>query len=148
MAKTDFQFAHPLRVRFAEVDAHGQVFNSHYLTYFDSAITDYMRAFQGTELDPIKPADTAFFVARTVVEYKAPIGFDETIEVHVRIARLGRSSVVFRLEIHPQAEDRLLAAGEVVWVHVDSRSRQAVPLPATWRQRVIAREGEQVVLPL
>ena len=43
MKKTNFFFTHILRIRYAEVDAQGIVFNSHYLTYFDCAITEYYR---------------------------------------------------------------------------------------------------------
>ena len=40
----DFRFVHRLRVRWAEVDAQKVVFNGHYLTYLDVAISDYWRA--------------------------------------------------------------------------------------------------------
>lgn len=40
MAREDFSFFHPLRVRWAEVDMQGIVFNGHYLTYFDVAFTE------------------------------------------------------------------------------------------------------------
>ena len=43
MKKKDFCFTHTFRVRYAEVDAQGIVFNAHYLTYFDCAITEYYR---------------------------------------------------------------------------------------------------------
>ena len=39
-----FSFFHPLRVRWAEVDPQSIVFNGHYLTYADVAITEYFRA--------------------------------------------------------------------------------------------------------
>ena len=44
MAYTEFTFFHPLRVRWAEVDMQSVVFNGHYLTYFDVAITEYWRS--------------------------------------------------------------------------------------------------------
>ncbi len=37
--KTDYKFIYTFRVRYAEVDAQGIVFNAHYLTYFDCLIT-------------------------------------------------------------------------------------------------------------
>ena len=43
MKRKIYKFFHTLRVRYAEVDAQGIVFNSHYLTYFDCAITEYYR---------------------------------------------------------------------------------------------------------
>ena len=44
MARSDFNFAWPFRVRYSEVDGQKIVFNAHYLTYFDTAITEYFRA--------------------------------------------------------------------------------------------------------
>ena len=44
MSRSDFSFFHPLRVRWAEADMQGIVFNGHYLTYFDVAFTEYFRA--------------------------------------------------------------------------------------------------------
>ena len=40
-------FTHRLRVRYAECDVQGVVFNSHYLAYFDIAITELWRAALG-----------------------------------------------------------------------------------------------------
>ena len=37
-------FTHSLRVRYAEVDSQGIVFNANYLNYLDVAITEYFRA--------------------------------------------------------------------------------------------------------
>ena len=34
----------PFRVRYSEIDGQGVVFNAHYLTYFDTTITEYFRA--------------------------------------------------------------------------------------------------------
>ncbi len=44
MARQEFRFVYRLRVRWAEVDRQGIVFNGHYLTYFDVGITEYYRA--------------------------------------------------------------------------------------------------------
>jgi acyl-CoA thioester hydrolase len=44
MSRERFWFFYPLRVRYAEVDCHGVVFNANYLMYFDSTITEYFRA--------------------------------------------------------------------------------------------------------
>lgn len=41
-------FAHRLRVRYAECDAQGVVFNAHYLTYLDVSITELWRAAFGS----------------------------------------------------------------------------------------------------
>ena len=41
---SQFTYFHTLRVRWAEVDPQSIVFNGHYMTYADVAITEYWRA--------------------------------------------------------------------------------------------------------
>jgi acyl-CoA thioester hydrolase len=123
----NFRFFHPLRVRWAEVDPQGIVFNGHYLTYADVAITEYFRA-----LGIAYPADlsrdgTDFFAVKTLLEYLAPAHFDEELNIGIRCARLGRSSLTFEMGIW--RADRLLTRGEVVYVHADGVNRTSQPLP-------------------
>ncbi len=44
MPKADYKFFFPFRVRYAETDAQGIVFNGNYLTYTDTAIYEYFRS--------------------------------------------------------------------------------------------------------
>jgi acyl-CoA thioester hydrolase len=118
MARTDFRFSFPKRVRFAEIDAQGVVFNSRYLEYFDIAATEYWRAVGMFSL----PEPVHFHVARAVVNYRSPVLLDELIDLHVRCARIGTSSMMFAFELHGAANsnngDDLRASGEQVSVHV------------------------------
>ncbi|MFZ2290487.1 MAG: thioesterase family protein [Halopseudomonas yangmingensis] len=134
MQRSDFRFSHSLRVRWAEADLQGIVFNGHYLTYADVGITEYFRA-MGQAYDAetgVKGAD--FFAVRTLLEYKSPARFDEILDVHVRIARLGNSSMQFEIGIY--REDELLVTGEVVYVHADQQSRRPTPVPDSFRAAV------------
>ena len=129
MAKSDFNFFYPFRVRYSEIDAQAIVFNAHYLTYFDTAVTEYLRALPYDYFGQLERTGTDFHVVKSVVEYKAPIHFDEEIETHVRTAKIGRSSNTFALEIHPKGEDRLLTSGEVIWVNADQSTEKSCPVP-------------------
>ena len=44
MKRSEFRFADPLRVRWAEVDMQKVVFNGHYLMYVDTAMGNWWRA--------------------------------------------------------------------------------------------------------
>jgi len=138
MAREDFRFSFPFRVRYSEIDGQKVVFNAHYLTYFDTAITEYFRDLGYDYVNQVERTGSDFHAVRTVVEYKRPILLDARIAVHVRAARIGRSSLSFALEIHPQdsgPEDREAVAqgpyalGEVVWVNADQSSHKSVPVP-------------------
>ena len=141
MAKSDFKFSWPFRVRYAEVDGQMIVFNAHYLTYFDTAITEYFRALPYDYMGQVKRTGEDYHTVRTLVEYKKPISFDEDIEVHVRTSRLGRSSMTFLLEIHPNSHDDLRATGEVVWVNTNQKTHKSSAIPQELTEKIVAWEG-------
>jgi len=144
VSKSDFRFAWPFRVRYAEVDGQKVVFNAHYLTYFDTAITEYFRALPFDYMGRIELTGEDFHTVRTLVEYKQPILFDEDIEVHVRVSRIGRSSLTFLLEIHPKGNDDLRATGEVVWVNTDQTTHSSVSVPDELKDLLTAFEGDPI----
>lgn len=134
LSRDAFTFFHPLRVRWAEVDPQAIVFNGHYLTYADVAITEYFRA-----LGIHYPADLSrdggdFFAIKTLLEYLSPARFDDLLDIGIRTGRLGRSSLSFNLGIWRGGE--ALTAGEVVYVHADSMNRNSKPLPQWLRDRI------------
>jgi acyl-CoA thioester hydrolase len=138
----DFWFFWPARVRYAEIDAQGVVFNANYLAYFDTAITDYIRALPyryGLGGDPATGTD--FHIVKATVEYKAPIRFDDEIEVGVRTAKLGRTSIAYALAIFPKGGERLLSTGEVIWVNTDMKAMKSAPLPEALIAAVRKREA-------
>lgn len=94
-----FSFFHALRVRWAEVDPQSIVFNGHYLTYADVAITEYFRALGIRYPQDLSRDGGDFFAIKTVLEYLAPARFDDELQIGIRAARLGRSSLSFALGI-------------------------------------------------
>ena len=141
MTRSDFKFFFPFRVRYSEIDGQKVVFNAHYLTYYDTAITEFFRVLRYDYAGQVKADGTDFHTVRTVVEYKAPIFFDQEIEVGVRAARLGRSSLTFALAILPRGAETILATGEVVWVNTDQATRKSAVIPAALREVLRRHEG-------
>jgi acyl-CoA thioester hydrolase len=128
--RADFWFFWPTRVRYAEIDGQGVVFNAHYLTYFDTAITDYLRALPYQYgLGGDKAAGTDFHLVKSMVEYRAPIRFDQELDVGVRTGKLGRTSIAFALAIFPKGAGELLSTGEIIWVNTDLKAHKSAPLP-------------------
>jgi len=144
MARADFKFAHRIRVRYSEIDAQAVVFNARYLDYADLGVAEYFRAL-GV---PVAPgADTPeFHVARAMVDYKAPIKVDEEIDVCVRVARIGRTSMVLVLELHglKTGGDDLRGVIELVYVHVDLASHRPAPVPAWVIERIEHHAGRSL----
>ena len=130
MEREEFQFFFPFRVRYSEIDGQMIVYNAHYLTYFDTAITEYCRALEFDFVAQQEKTGEDFHTVKGLVEYKAPIFFDDEIEVGVRTARIGNSSLTFKLGIYRDNETDLLASGEIVWVNTDQSTRKPSPVPS------------------
>jgi acyl-CoA thioester hydrolase len=138
MPRSDFKFFHRLRVRYSEIDAQAVVFNARYLDYADEAVAEYFRAL-GIPIVP-GPRTPEFVAARAVVEYEAPIRLDEEIDVGVRTARIGRSSMTLALELHGHDAEDLRAVIELVYVHVDLGTGKSQPVP-DWVIAAIERQA-------
>jgi acyl-CoA thioester hydrolase len=134
MARQDFAFFHTLRVRWAEVDMQGIVFNGHYLTYFDVAFTEYWRATGLPSAIEQAKEGRELFARKATIEYQGPARFDDVVDIGVRCAGFGRSSIRFVLEIH--LGDQHLVSGELVYVYADTTARKGVPLPENWRTTI------------
>lgn len=124
-----FPLRHQMRVRYAEIDAQGVVFNAHYLSYFDTALNE---AFRGQDIDWLAQAESSgcdVQLVRSLVEYKAPLRFDELFQVTAGVRRRGRSSIDWSLAVFGPAGD-LRATGQIVWVYVDLAAGRSQALPS------------------
>ena len=139
MAREQFAFRHTLRVRWAEVDRQGIVFNGNYFLYFDVAITEYWRALGIDYPDGfVKDFGADVYAVKATAEYHGSAEFDDFLDIHGRTARLGRSSMQFLLEIW--RGDTHLVSGELIYVNADPASKKSVPMPEALRQKFIAYE--------
>lgn len=138
LQRTDYSWFHPLRVRYSEIDYQGVVFNAHYLTYFDVALTEYLRTLAFDFVALVREENLDFHLIKSTVEYRRPIRVDQLIEIGVKAARVGRSSVTWQLGIFAVAQDECLATGEIIWVCATVGEHQSHPLPATFRRTLEA----------
>jgi acyl-CoA thioester hydrolase len=132
MARQDFSYFHTLRVRWAEVDMQAIVFNGHYLTYFDVAFTEYWRETGLPNVLDQAASGCEMFARKASIEYQAPARFDDVLDIGVRCAAFGRTSIRFVLEIF--RGDEHLISGELIYVYADTSVRKGVPLPQEWRE--------------
>ena len=131
-----FPFVHTLRVRWAEVDKQDIVFNGHYLTYFDVAITEYWRCIGVPYPSITQRWGTDLFVVKATIEYHAPARYDDMLDIGVRIARIGSSSLQFEVGIFRGGEK--LIGGELIYVNADPSTRKASPVAVGLRKLIEA----------
>lgn len=144
MKRTDFRFLDRLRVRWAEIDAQKIVFNGHYLMYFDTAVAGYWRALAMPYAQTMAQLDGDLFVRKATVEYEASAGYDDVLDIGMRCARIGNSSILFSGAAFRQ--DRLLVSTELVYVFADPHTQTSKPVPQALREILNAFEaGEAMV---
>ena len=141
--KPPFKFSAQARVGFSDTDAQGIVYYGRYLPYFDQARVEYHRnlGLLGMEIG----AEGEEFVMRAcTIEYFAPAVFDDLIDVYVRMARIGRTSVTYELAAYRSRDDVLMVTATQTLVLVDLDERKAVPIPDSYREAIQAFEGSDL----
>jgi acyl-CoA thioester hydrolase len=83
-----------------------------------------------------------FVMRACTLEYLAPAVFDDLIEVYVRMARIGRTSVTYEFAAYRARDDLLMVTASQTHVLVDLEERKAVPVPQSYKEAVRAFEGE------
>ena len=132
-ARDAFSLLHTLRVRWAECDAQGIVFNVNYFLYFDVAMTEWLRA-----LDVHGDKALEFYTVHAEADYKGSARFDEVLHIGVRCAKLGRTSMTLEAAIF--RDDELLTTGKLIYVHAAPKTQEKSPLPEDFIARVMSFE--------
>jgi len=131
MQRTDFRFFHRLRVRWAEVDMQKIVFNAHYLMYFDTAIADYWRAMALPYEEAMVALGGDLYVKKATIEFHASARMDDVLDVGMKCARIGNSSIAFTGGLFRQND--LLVSCELLYVFADPATQKSKPVPAALR---------------
>ncbi|MFA5890005.1 MAG: thioesterase family protein [Actinomycetota bacterium] len=113
----------------------GVVFNAHYLTYFDDTST---RFFESLGFPPKETfAEGGAFEAmlvKAVLEWRSPAGFDDLMEIAVRVERIGNAS--FDLRYVATVDGRVTCEATVTYVTVTRDAKESRPIPEILRARL------------
>jgi len=138
MPREDFTFCHALRVRWAEVDRQGVVFNPQYFAYFDVAVTEYWRALSVRYPEDFSRHGTDTFAVSARADFHGSAAYDDVIDLCCRVARIGRTSMQFLFGVH--RGDACLTSGEIVYVNVDIETRKPAPWPDALKRTIVTFE--------
>jgi acyl-CoA thioester hydrolase len=135
LTSRDFPVLWPVLTRWADNDMFGHLNNAVYYQLFDTAINGWINT-NLPDLDPVAMAAQGI-VAESGCRYFAELHFPQRLVVGLAVARLGRSSVTYRLGIFRAAEEptaaeeeqKIAALGHWVHVYIDRTSRRPVPIP-------------------
>ena len=118
---------HELRVRYAECDMQGVVFNSHYLAYVDDAMSGWLR----TVGWPYPAQGWDFMVRHAEVDWHAAAGYGDVITIDATAERWGTTSFVVRYVL--AVEGRAIVEARLTYVGVDPGTGVKAEVPAGFR---------------
>jgi acyl-CoA thioester hydrolase len=122
----DYPHTHTLQTRWKDNDVYGHVNNVEFYSYFDTAINAWLISEGGLD---IEGGEVIGVCAESHCEFSAAVAFPDALEVHLRVGKLGRSSVRYELAVAKGGEPDPVATGHFVHVFVDRESRRPVPIP-------------------
>jgi acyl-CoA thioester hydrolase len=134
LAEPPAKFRHSIRVRYAECDAQGIVFNAHYLNYFDVAMTEFWRELLAGGYGEITDAGHDMVVAEARARYLSPARFDEELDIAVTPSHIGTTSLAVELKV--TRDERALVEGHLRYVFVDLKTTRTRPISEEIRAAV------------
>ena len=134
-----FKFTTPVTVRYGDLDAQGHLNHARYFTYMEEARFQYIRVLGlWTDLHDFNAVGQ--IVAEAACSYKAPVFLGQTVDVAVRIARLGNKSLEMDYLLTVGGQE--VARGRTVQVAYDYAAGCSIPIPDAWRQVIAAFEPD------
>jgi acyl-CoA thioester hydrolase len=117
----------PLTVRYMEVDAQGVVFNGWYLTYFDEAMSAFLTA-RGLPYAKMIEAGYDVQLVRSEIDWRSGLRWQDTAEVAVSTARIGRTSFALDFEVRRDGHE-VTCSGRTVYVLIaaDGSGKREIP---------------------
>jgi acyl-CoA thioester hydrolase len=121
-----YPFVHHMQTRWMDNDVYGHVNNVIYYSFFDTAVAVFLTSKAG--LDFINGTAVGL-VIETSCTYFGPLAFPDTVQVGVRVSKLGHSSVRYELGIFKNNQTIASAQGYFVHVYVDKKTQRPTAIP-------------------
>ncbi|MEF2248079.1 acyl-CoA thioesterase [Paenibacillus sp. IITD108] len=135
-----FKFSVPIKIRYCETDMLGHVNNVSYFMYFEQGRIEYFENLGLT--DALFGEQAVSVVADLECQYLMQLYLKDVMNLHVRAARIGRSSIDIEYAI--VVGEALKAAGRGTIVLVDTVTGKSTPIPQFARDIIAAYEGEDI----
>ncbi len=134
-------FKAKIRVRYADTDQMGFVYNGKYFEYFEVARTEFLRA-RGLAYNDLEKAGYMLPVVEANVKYKKPIYYDDVIEIETFVKNEELPAVHIEYLIRREGEDTILAEGFTRHVFISSETKRPVRPPKIYLDTVKTSDGK------
>ena len=127
-----------LRVRYGEVDRMGVVYHAHYLPYFETGRTEFLRGL-GRSYREVEEGGLLLVVADAGLKFIRPAAYDDVLRVRTRLAAASGVRLRFEYEVDRPSDGTLVAIGHTTLAATD-RDGKPTRIPSALRaalERVI-----------
>ncbi|HET9566098.1 MAG TPA: thioesterase family protein [Mycobacterium sp.] len=131
---TDYSL--PIVPRYAEIDQQAVVFNGHYLTWFDEAVTGFFDHL-GASYPDLMAAGLDMQLVHTEIDYAAPVRWRDAVRVEVTCEQVGTTSFTIGLSVlrrRDGSEELVAVRGRNVYVVVSTEDWIKRPVPDALRK--------------
>ncbi len=125
-------FHHQIRVRYAECDQQGVVFNAHYMAYMDDATEVGLRSLSAGEGNMHDRWE--WMIVRSTLEWQSSARNGDLLDIDVGVLRFGNTS--FEFGFIGTIDGRPVFRGRSVCVTVDKDTLQKKTTPERVRQLI------------
>lgn len=146
ITRDQFKYWKTIEVRWGDMDAQGHVNNAVYFTYLESARVELIRktGYEGKQAGSVEgPA-----LVSTSCDFKRQVIYPATLDVGVRVEKIGRRSFEMSYGIFVRGADQLVASARSVNAWADYAAERAVELPDWFRMALAEYQKASKTEPL
>ncbi len=121
-----------MRVRWAECDPQGVVFNAQYLSYLDTSLTELWRVIYDGGYVAMLADGADMVVAEATQRFLAPARFDDEIDIEATPTRIGNTAVTTAMRI--VRGDEVLLEAELRHVFINREDGRKMRIPDRVRE--------------
>lgn len=129
--RSDFVYFTPIETRWSDNDQYGHLNNALYYTFFELAIARFLE--DESQLDPAA-LGVQYFSAENGCRYFRSLRYPQKVDVGVRVARIGNSSIRYEFGLFASGEEEVYATGFVADVFVSAENERPTPIPDPARE--------------
>lgn len=131
--RSAFNLFYPLSTRWSDNDIYGHANNVVYYAWFDTVVNQFLIEHGG-----MRPGEDAVvgFVVSSSCNYFAPVSYPQSLELGLRVGRLGKSSVTWELGVFLAGDVSSRAVGSFTHAFVDRGANTSAPIPTTIRSAI------------
>ena len=131
------EFRTTRRVEFADSDMGGIVHFARYLVFMETAEHEFLRSLETDAFATREGQTVGWPRVEVSCQYLSPAHYGDVLEIHLRIARKGTSSLTYAITI--STDDRLVARGRmssVCCILRDGEGIEPIPMPEALARRL------------